>query len=128
MTIRRTLLLYGTYGVVLLGLIFIVTPLFFAITGVKLNYLGMPNFDIMAYISMVIIGIILAWWGFKDLKQLEKQQKVGKTVENREKIEKPAEEKKTSQDNDAVKALKLRYAKGEINKEEYEQMKKKLEG
>jgi len=31
-------------------------------------------------------------------------------------------------ENDALKVLKLRYAKGEITKEQYEQMKKDIEG
>jgi len=36
-------------------------------------------------------------------------------------------EKTNAGDNEPVKILKLRYAKGEITKEEFEQMKKDLE-
>ena len=46
-----------------------------------------------------------------------------KTVEIRDEGGKVSEEKKTSLEDNAINVLKLRYVKGEINKEEYEQMK-----
>ena len=61
------------YAAMTLGLIFIITPLFLAITGFKPTFLGMPNFDIIMYISLVAFGLIVLWAGVHDYNELKKQ-------------------------------------------------------
>ena len=110
---KKTIRKYLTYGALYIGLLFLLIAAFFYIL----------NYDIA--LTSIIFWFFF-WWGiiffpaglidwynyyYKPQKELEaKKQKMENVTE------------------EAIRTLKTRYVKGEISKEEYEQMKKDIEG
>jgi len=74
--------------------------------------------SLSSFVGGIVLIVIGIWFSKKSIHNLS--QKV--------KIEKEDNIKPTSIREDADEVLKLRYAKGEITKEEFEEMKKDIEG
>ena len=100
-------------GAIFIGsLITIVSIIGFIIGDDYYLYYGAPIYGVC--IVGVFMGIILVLAGIYDYFQADKREK--------EKYN-----KKPKVEEESIKILKSRYAKGEITKEEFEQMKKDLE-
>ncbi len=115
-------------GAITVGLIIILTALMLKSIGVVFapEYLDLPAFEFMSVAGIIAFGIILISAGIYDYIKSEKQQKMEKAIEIRDEGGKVTDGKKTSLEDNAINVLNIRYAKGEINKEEYEEMKKAI--
>jgi len=100
------------------------------VLGVVFYVLLFESIFTYAMILGVIIGVILLIFGKteSDSRQAELSQKEIDKIEGNVEQPKPKIIKeKPKEYYEAIKHIRMRYAKGEITEEEYEKMKKKLE-
>jgi len=115
-------------GIIIFGFLILLIGMYDSANIANISSSSYVFIQVGTGLYLTIIGgiglIIFGLWNNKE--SYRGRRETG--LQNKEEKEETKEKEMQKSEDEALKTLKLRYAKGEITKEEYEQMKKDIEG